>query len=317
MATLHYRERQDSINRFQYDLHHSIYNNIKSGYTNNVRNIIMNGMNPNRNDFYNGRTMLHIAVFYQKEDIVRMLIREFNVIDNIKDALGRTALHVASSKSNHNILKYIFRPENINIADNFGMTPLLISYKNKNYFSPYYYLLEKGANPFHVANNGFRISERFRREAHNITRGLQEREHATREYIRPINDVIRISPSGILNLQRTLDEVVNFNNDINALQTRLLDEEIEDRIQRSRQNRIYSQQVKPERPPPSVDELPAPFEHIINDYKDMCVDLKKTCPICFLEYNKDTIVVTKCYHHLCNECYKRIDKCHLCRQVFE
>ena len=48
----------------------------------------------------------------------------------------------------------------------------------------------------------------------------------------------------------------------------------------------------------------------------MLVIQKETCPICLIEYQKDKIVITDCYHLLCILCLEKIDKCHMCRTVF-
>ena len=58
--------------------------------------------------------------------------------------------------------------------------------------------------------------------------------------------------------------------------------------------------------------------HILNEYINMLVELKKTCPVCFDEYKNNKIVKTECNHFFCEECYEKIknQKCPTCRAIF-
>lgn len=38
-----------------------------------------------------------------------------------------------------------------------------------------------------------------------------------------------------------------------------------------------------------------------------------TCSICLDDLNRNTIVITRCGHHYCNECFNKIEECSLCK----
>ncbi len=59
------------------------------------------------------------------------------------------------------------------------------------------------------------------------------------------------------------------------------------------------------------NEIP---QHILDDYFNMIIDLKKVCDICCCEYNnKNNIVLTKCNHIICIKCYEKVNICPYCR----
>ena len=41
------------------------------------------------------------------------------------------------------------------------------------------------------------------------------------------------------------------------------------------------------------------------------------CPICFIEFNSEDIIITICNHKFCKFCYSKIIRCALCRCIFD
>ena len=60
-----------------------------------------------------------------------------------------------------------------------------------------------------------------------------------------------------------------------------------------------------------VDELP---QHLVDEIAGLNIELKKeiSCPICFDII--ENLKITGCGHKYCNECFKKIDKCSICRK---
>jgi predicted nucleic acid-binding Zn ribbon protein len=60
-----------------------------------------------------------------------------------------------------------------------------------------------------------------------------------------------------------------------------------------------------------VPELPT---HLVTEYQQMLNDLHKQieCPICMQVITE--LKITGCGHKYCAECFKRIDKCAICRK---
>ena len=56
-------------------------------------------------------------------------------------------------------------------------------------------------------------------------------------------------------------------------------------------------------------------KHFINEHMDMLVELKKSCLICFEEFEKNKISISeKCFHYFCKSCFTKVQsKCPLCR----
>jgi hypothetical protein len=98
----------------------------------------------------NGRTLLHNAVLYKKVRIIKMLL-ELGALRNILDNMGRTAFFLACKNGLVTIvrifLRYSIRQPDIDmeIPDDIGNTPLLISLYNNHYIIAKY-LIENGAN---------------------------------------------------------------------------------------------------------------------------------------------------------------------------
>ena len=220
-----------------------------------------------------------------------------------------------------------------------GMTPLLQSYRSKKY-NYSIHLLRLGADYNQQSVSGYRINYEFvamnlrrhivRRNRTTTRRSTTTRNNTTRSRI--LNSVplplthhraervptsrYYLSERSLVAIQETLDEATRYNSELHR--SILSDADIEQRVQQSMYRSASSPlpELEP-REPPKMNELPAPAQHMMNEYKDMLVETKKSCPICFVEYdNKDKIVITKCFHLSCSDCYIQIrnDKCHICRE---
>ena len=62
-----------------------------------------------------------------------------------------------------------------------------------------------------------------------------------------------------------------------------------------------------------VKEIPV---HIVNELQSMSVELKKEldCPICLNSIAVGKLKITGCGHKYCEDCYKEINKCAICRR---
>jgi hypothetical protein len=308
----------------------SIYNDVKFGRIENVRIAIDSGFDPRRNDFDIGNTLLHIATHFRQEDIVRFLLNEIHIVDDVVNDHGNTALMLASSKFNANIFTMLISDINMDRPNFMGMTPLLQSYRSKKY-NYSIHLLRLGANYSQRSVSGYRISEEFVNANLNprrpIARRAPTRRTPTRRNIATRNRTLSgaqrvptaqyyLSERSLTAIQATLDEATRYNSELHR--SILSDADIEQRVQQT-MYRSASSSLPPLEPreAPKMNELPVPAQHMMNEYKDMLVETKKSCPICFVEYdNKDKIVITKCFHLSCSDCYIQIrnDKCHICRE---
>lgn len=315
----------------------TIYNDVKFGRIENVRIAIDSGFDPKRNDFDIGNTLLHIATHFRQEDIVRFLLNEIHIVDDVVNDHGNTALMLASSKFNANIFTMLISDINMDRPNFMGMTPLLQSYRSKKY-NYSIHLLRLGANYSQRSVSGYRISEEFvnanlnprrptthrNRTSTHRNRTSTLRSTTTRSSALPIlrraqrvpTSQYHLSERTLTAIQATLDEATRYNSEL--YRSILSDADIEQRVQQS-MYRSASSSLPPLEPreAPKMNELPVPAQHMMNEYKDMLVETKKSCPICFVEYdNKDKIVITKCFHLSCSDCYIQIrnDKCHICRE---
>ena len=61
-------------------------------------------------------------------------------------------------------------------------------------------------------------------------------------------------------------------------------------------------------------EIPALPKCLVDEFMEMTLKLKKSveCPICFQEIIE--LSITGCGHKYCNECFKKIDTCAICRK---
>ena len=119
-------------------------------------------------DENNKETLLHLAGRFTYYNVLRVLIEKFHADVNIKNKNGHTLLYLIVSTTDYNIINFVFliRQKNldINITDNFGMSPLVHSIMTSFHYAFLFFvnegLLEKYkdnyGNPityFPIANN--------------------------------------------------------------------------------------------------------------------------------------------------------------------
>jgi len=271
-----------------------IYNCVKNGQVDSLRAHLQTHSPVNiRFDF--GRTILHVAAFFNKPRIIEMMLDEYRIIDNLRDGQRKTAFIVAASKGHMRCLRLLQTRGNINFADERGMTPLLISYKNDHYEIANY-LLRSGADYRYIARDGFRVPN---------------------EYVYRIMPHLRPQPSPITRRRSIRRESSSRQavDDVFARQARIqMDMTMAREILTA-----YSFGLSVPEPPvtaavplePSA-EMPVHFK---NEFIEMAIALKKTCSICLEPFEKDKTVFTKCSHLLCSGCFQdpRLTKCPLCR----
>lgn len=128
-----------------------LYNAIRNNNVRQVHRHIQLFSRDTRFDM--GRTMLHVAAFYNRHRIVDILTNDYNITDNIKDYEGKTALIVAVKGGHLSIVQRLITDFNINLQDNRGITPLLEAYRC-NHMVICEYLLQQGADYTKVSHDG-------------------------------------------------------------------------------------------------------------------------------------------------------------------
>ena len=252
-----------------------LYNAIRNNNVRQVHRHIQLFSRDTRFDM--GRTMLHVAAFYNRHRIVDILTGDYNITDNITDYQGKTALIVAAKKGYLNIVERLITDININLQDNRGMTPLLEAYKN-NDLEMCKCLLRQGADYTKVSRDGFFIPN----DIFWQLRGAQ--------ILRPITVDVLFARQG--QIQR----------DITIARNTIITPQIE-----------YTRTHVPTHVPTDVPtDVPTHFK---NEFIEMAIALKKTCSVCLECFEKDKTIFTTCSHLLCSSCFddERITKCPLCR----
>ena len=63
------------------------------------------------------------------------------------------------------------------------------------------------------------------------------------------------------------------------------------------------------------DELPI---HLVNEIEEMSKKLRIQiqCPICMEVIEEGKLKISVCGHKYCNDCFPQLDKCAMCRRVF-
>ncbi len=64
-----------------------------------------------------------------------------------------------------------------------------------------------------------------------------------------------------------------------------------------------------------IEEIPL---HLVKELEELNKKLKKRieCPICFEVIEDGDLKIPFCGHKYCNSCYNVIDKCAICRKIF-
>ena len=93
-----------------------------------VQILLKYGANVNIKTKFEEFTPLYLATLYQRENVVRILLKQKGIEVDAKTSRGRTALHEAAmytSESQENILRLLLESRaNRNISDKNGMTPM-------------------------------------------------------------------------------------------------------------------------------------------------------------------------------------------------
>jgi len=253
-----------------------------------------------------GSTLLHSAVKHKKHDIVILLLNILNASTDIQDNYGRTAFFDACERGHFYIVK-IFTTHRINIStflnksDSRGMTPLLIAYQN-NHNPICKWLISKGANYGHVAFNGFHIlrehlDTRFRDQV-----DFQMYLRSQTPYTGPIRRVRRRIGFTPYTDNTRNSEIRSDNNSISTPELSV------------RGTGIVSTPIMNPEIIEIIKEVPT---FLANECIEMMIQLNKTCQICFEPYQKDKVVIMKkCGHAVCDTCFSKLDKCHMCRISF-
>ena len=97
-------------------------------------------------DENNKETLLHLAGRFTYYNVIRVLIEKFNADINIKNKNGHTLLFLIVSSFDYNIINftYLLRQKNleINIVDNYGMSPLTHSVLTSFHFAFLFFINE-------------------------------------------------------------------------------------------------------------------------------------------------------------------------------
>ena len=276
-----------------YRLLSRIYNCVKNGQVDSLR-MYLEAYSPEDIRFDVQRTILHVAAFFNKPDIIQMS-RNYGIVDNVQDMQGKTALLVAASKGHMRCVELLLTNDNIDIRDNRGMTPLLESYKN-NHLAITSVLLRAGANYNHVANNSYRIPLGYvSRILPNARMPRRTPIVRPRERVRQSFTRVDIDNLFIRQAQRMITQEENRQREIDIFGSF-----------------VFEVPARPAVPLEPSAEMPAHFK---NEFIEMAIALKKSCSICLEPFEKDKTVFTKCSHLLCSGCFQdsRLTKCPLCR----
>eukprot|EP00595_Chromulina_sp_UTEXLB2642_P001337 CAMPEP_0196768564 /NCGR_PEP_ID=MMETSP1095-20130614/42928_1 /TAXON_ID=96789 ORGANISM="Chromulina nebulosa, Strain UTEXLB2642" /NCGR_SAMPLE_ID=MMETSP1095 /ASSEMBLY_ACC=CAM_ASM_000446 /LENGTH=235 /DNA_ID=CAMNT_0042138373 /DNA_START=1056 /DNA_END=1760 /DNA_ORIENTATION=- len=90
-------------------------------------------LNSNNRDFILGETPLIVACYYNRLDIVKLLLKAPTIHINQYDSNGWTPLHYAVLNSNENIVLQLLKAScNRKPFDKYGLTPIDIALRNNN-----------------------------------------------------------------------------------------------------------------------------------------------------------------------------------------
>ena len=225
-------------------------------------------------------TILHIAVLCRSFSVLTMLVREFMTRVDTRNILGLTPIHLACINNDYDVLRILIQNKSaseLDVYDNEGRTPLMITYVNKN----------RGLSKM-LYNKGCMSGVGDIRDINGIplayVRSLNRRNSIHEERARLRRRRVDSSPIAFF---RTGSTTTRYNTGI--------------------ENRAgYN---VPETPTPTPVPVPVkvdtPIFHI-NEHIEMLIELKKTCPVCLSEFQKENTILLKCFHALCIDCHTHI-----------
>ena len=146
---------------FQTSYNLNIINYISRNKPNLLRHAVLIDRRRLNTRTITGKTLLHLATNLNRIDIVKMLVNEFNVKDNVTDLDGKTALMIACEKGLYNIVRLLINNDNINVKDKYNMNAILYAYYSPDVLKMRIvrFLLSKGADYTVVSNSGKKIPE--------------------------------------------------------------------------------------------------------------------------------------------------------------
>lgn len=137
----------------------------------------------NRHNKDRGNTLLHWAIYHNRNDIAQFLIREKGVDTNIANlSKGRsTPLHIAILKRNLEIVKCLVKEGSAEVEKQDGQqhTPLTIAFQNKQYEIALWLIEEGEVRIDGMGNNGYSaLHDAAEHGRLDIARCLIEKRHA-------------------------------------------------------------------------------------------------------------------------------------------
>ena len=146
---------------FQTSYNFNIINYISRNKPNLLKHAVLVNRNLLNTRTITGKTLLHLATNLNRIDIVKILVNEFNVKDDVSDLDGKTALMIACEKGLYHIVRLLTNNDNINVKDKHNMNAILYAYYSPDVLKMRIvrFLLSKGADYTVVSNNGKKIPE--------------------------------------------------------------------------------------------------------------------------------------------------------------
>ena len=233
--------------------------------------------------------------FFFKKEIIRSGI---NI--KMKNRHGDTLMHLIVRSNNISICEMIkedFDQFNllIDVQNNKGETPIMLSCKY-GYFRFLKYIIDNYSN--------YNINKR---DVNGMSALLIACKYGYYDIVKYL--ISKCSADYSINSYYGYNIPINFVNDIirDNRNTQMIEYDRERFI--TCKNNI-KQYVKARNNRAIIKEIPS---NILNDHIEMLIELKKNCPVCFEDYIKDEIILSKCYHFICIKCYDKIIFCPICR----
>ena len=130
----------------------------RKGYLECVKVLIADSINPNLTNYPHNQTALHLACDNGHRNIAEYLLAHAKCNSNIQDTFGNTPLHVATWKSDLDLVKLVFESSAVSIdpdvSNNDKQTALHIACKNGHSHIAEYLLTQAKCNPNVVTKNG-------------------------------------------------------------------------------------------------------------------------------------------------------------------
>mmetsp|Transcript_18053 Transcript_18053/g.27997 ORF Transcript_18053/g.27997 Transcript_18053/m.27997 type:complete len:400 (+) Transcript_18053:155-1354(+) len=153
-----YRSKQESADedmavKLHEDMVKALQKAATSGDVKSMGELIRKGAEPGMTSRFGDRTsLLHIAIRYNKQDILELLLTSKAPVD-YQDVKGNTALHIASELNRTDMVYSLLNADaKVEIANQTGRTPVMEAAR-AGHFAPIKALLTKNANLYHKDND--------------------------------------------------------------------------------------------------------------------------------------------------------------------